>query len=86
MGVDLTLAALRLQLDRLGGGAILKVSEHDCERLFGINEIGAASVAQFASRHHCVSIQGADAVYFRKWDVVAHGPIELVQDDCTIPR
>lgn len=50
MGVDLTLAELRSRLNRLGAGAILRISESDYERLFGINEVAAAAVAEFAKR------------------------------------
>ena len=84
MGVDLTLAELRSRLNRLGSGAILRISESDYERLFGINEVAAAAVAEFAKRYHCVSIPGADALYFRKWDANRHHSTELAQDDSTM--
>ncbi|UGY12360.1 hypothetical protein HAP48_0027290 [Bradyrhizobium septentrionale] len=67
MSIDFTLAELRSRLDRLDPGAVLRISEHDYERLFGINEVAAAKVAQFAGTNRCVSIPGADAVYFRRW-------------------
>ncbi|MGY4425505.1 hypothetical protein ACVWY2_007954 [Bradyrhizobium sp. JR6.1] len=47
MNKDLTLAELRSRLDRLGAGAVLRISDHDYERLFGINEVAAAKAAQF---------------------------------------
>ncbi|MGY4567155.1 hypothetical protein [Bradyrhizobium sp. USDA 3256] len=75
MNAGVTLAELRSRLKRLNTGATLKISEHDYERLFGINEIAAAKAAQFARTHHCVSVPRADAVYFRK----------LIADACYSP-
>ncbi|WP_076861386.1 hypothetical protein [Bradyrhizobium mercantei] len=80
MKEGLTLAELRARLDRLGDGAVLRISDRDYERLFGINEIAAAKVAQFARKHHCVSVPGAASVYFRKLNSNAYGSVELVQD------
>jgi len=85
MGANLTLAELRSRLDRLRVGATLKISESDYERLFGINEIAAASVAQFARGLHCVSIPGTDAVYFRKWDADAPGSTGSSRDRGIMP-
>ncbi|WP_050626037.1 hypothetical protein [Bradyrhizobium viridifuturi] len=83
---NLILAELRSRLDRLGGGAVLAISDHDYERLFGINEVAAAKAAQFASKHHCVSIPGEDAVYFRKLNSDAYGSAGLVQDAAAMSR
>ena len=86
MDTNLTLAELRSRLNRLETGTVLKISERDYERLFGINEIAAANVAEFARMHHCASIPGAYAVYFRKWDADMHCSPQLVPDDSTISR
>ncbi|MBR1163710.1 MULTISPECIES: hypothetical protein [Bradyrhizobium] len=80
MNENLTLAELRFRLDRLGAGAVLRISDRDYERLFGINEVAAAKVAQFARKHHCVSVPGEGSVYFRKSNSDAYGSVELVQD------
>jgi hypothetical protein len=86
MGVNFNLAELRSRLNHLDPGAILRISEYDYERLFGINEVAAANVAQFARMHRCVSVPGAEALYFRKWDADAYSSTELVQHDGTISR
>ncbi|MBP2431722.1 hypothetical protein ABIF38_003038 [Bradyrhizobium japonicum] len=80
MNESLTLAELRTRLDRLGNGAVLRISDRDYERLFGINEVAAAKAAQFARKHHCVSVPGEGSVYFRKSNSGAYGSVELVQD------
>jgi len=80
MNKDLALAELRSRLDRLGAGAVLRISDHDYERLFGINEVAAAKAAQFARKHHCVSVPGDGSVYFRKSNPDAYRSVELVQD------
>lgn len=80
MNEHLTLAELRSRLNRLGAGAVLRISDHDYERLFGINEVAAAEVARFARKHHCVSIPGEGAMYFRKSSPDGYSPVELVQD------
>ncbi|MBR0697845.1 hypothetical protein [Bradyrhizobium lablabi] len=64
--MNLTLSGLRARLNRLDEGTILRISEHDYERLFGINHFAAARVAQFAKEHNCLTVPGTDAVYFRK--------------------
>ncbi|WP_244521963.1 hypothetical protein [Bradyrhizobium embrapense] len=51
MDENLTLAELRSRLDRLGAGAVLRISDRDYERLFGINEVAAAKAAEFARKH-----------------------------------
>lgn len=84
MGVNFTITELRSRLDRLDSGSVLRISEYDYRRLFGINDVGAANVAQFASTHHCVSVPGADALYFRKSHADAYDSTELVQGDGTI--
>ncbi|BBB96891.1 hypothetical protein ABIF38_003208 [Bradyrhizobium japonicum] len=80
MNESLTLAELRARLDRLDDGAVLRISDHDYERLFGINEVAAAEVARLARKHHCVSVPGEGSVYFRKSNSDAYGSAELVQD------
>lgn len=86
MNQSLTLVELRSRLDHLGAGAVLKISDLDYERLFGINEVGATRASQFAGEHHCVSVPGADAVYFRKSNSDGHGSAELAQDVVAISR
>ena len=78
MDAHLGLAELGARLNHLDAGAVLRISEQDYERLFGINEVAAERVAQFAEMHHCVSVSGANAVYFRKWSATQP---ELVQGD-----
>lgn len=80
MDENLTLAELRSRLDRLGAGAVLRIADHDYERLFGINEVAAAKAAEFARKHHCVSVPGEGSVYFRKSNSDSYGSAELVQD------
>ena len=83
MGVNVTLAELRSRLARLDTGTVLRIAEYDYERLFGINEVAAANVAQFARMHRCVSVPGADAVYFRKWSADTRNSTKLAQDHGT---
>ncbi|MCC8978327.1 hypothetical protein [Bradyrhizobium acaciae] len=80
MNENLTLVELRSRLDRLGAGGVLSISDHDYERLFGINEVAAAKVAQFARKHRCVAVPGEASVYFRKSKFDAYSSAELVQD------
>lgn len=80
MNENLTLAELRSRLDSLGAGAVLRISDQDYERLFGINDVAAAKAAQFARKHHCVSVPGDGSVYFRKSSSDAYRSVELVQD------
>ncbi|BBB96712.1 MULTISPECIES: hypothetical protein [Bradyrhizobium] len=84
MNKNLTLVELRSRLDRLGAGAVLRISDRDYERLFGINEVAAAKAAQFARKHRCVSVPREDSVYFRKSTPDAYGSAELVQDGPSI--
>ncbi|QOZ28508.1 hypothetical protein [Bradyrhizobium sp. CCBAU 51753] len=86
MNENLTLAELRSRLDRLGASGVLRVSDHDYARLFGINEVAAAKAAQFAAKHRCVSVPGEDAVYFRKSNSDAYGSAKLVQDAAAMSR
>ena len=81
MDAVITIAELRSRLDRLDAGAVLKISERDYEGLFGVNEVAAARAAQVAGMHHCVSVPGADAVYFRKSSVGQCRSTGVVQGD-----
>ncbi|WP_246668035.1 MULTISPECIES: hypothetical protein [Bradyrhizobium] len=82
--MDFILLELRSRLNRLAAGAVCRISDCDYERLFGINEVAAAKAEQFAKMHHCVSIPGEDAVYFRKWSSDGCSPAEPAQGEAAI--
>lgn len=61
-----TLPELQEQLDCLAEGAVFQMSGWDYERLFGINDVAAARLRNFASSHACVASHADNAILFRK--------------------
>jgi len=61
-----TLPELQEQLDNLAEGALLQISGWDYERLFGINDVPATRLRNFATSHACVASHGDKAILFRK--------------------
>jgi hypothetical protein len=66
MRPNFTLPELQQSLDRLERGAVLKISNPDFERLFGINDVAVNRLLHFARGHDCIVSRGEDAIYFRK--------------------
>jgi hypothetical protein len=74
MRKDYTLPELQEQLNALNDGELFGVSEADCERLFGVNDVSVGRIANFARGHGCVVGHTEDGIYFRKaWKSAASG-------------
>jgi hypothetical protein len=63
---DYTLPELQAQLDALQEGDLFGVSDADCERLFGVNDVAVGRIANFAKGHDCVVGHTERGIYFRK--------------------
>jgi len=61
-----TLPELQEQLDNLAEGAVLQISGWDYERLFGVNDVAAARLRNFATLHACVASHAKSAILSRK--------------------
>lgn len=60
------LAGLQNRLDQLPVGQGLAISISDYRRLFGLNEVAAGRVANFAKGHGCVIDASPSLITFRK--------------------
>jgi hypothetical protein len=61
-----TLPELQEQLDGLAEGGLFQISRWDYERLFGINNVAATRLRNFAKSHACVASYADNAILFRK--------------------
>jgi hypothetical protein len=61
-----TLPELQEKLDSLAEGALFQISSWDYERLFGINDVAAMRLRNFARSHACVASHADKAILFRK--------------------
>jgi hypothetical protein len=66
MRKDYTLPELQEQLNGLKEGELFGVSDADCERLFGLNDVAMGRIANFAKGHRCVVGHSERGIYFRK--------------------
>lgn len=68
-----TLPALQAVLDGLKEGQSLRLTNAECERLFGVNDALVGRVANFARGHNCIVFWGGTGLTFRRQPWAAAG-------------
>ena len=71
---QLTLPALQIALDCLPVNAALTISQRERERLFGLNDVGAARVENFARGHRCRAVFNGNILTF--WKTIPFPKVE----------
>ena len=66
MTQDLTLPRLQSVLDRLREGQQLTLARTQADRLFGLNDAGAARLARFPKGHRCIVVHANECLVFEK--------------------
>ncbi|AWN44736.1 hypothetical protein [Methylobacterium durans] len=59
-----SLPALQTVLDGLGTGQALRLTNTDCDRLFGVNDARMGRVRNFARGHNCIALWDDDGLTF----------------------
>ena len=59
-----TLPALQVSLDGLGAGQALRLTNADCDRLFGVDDALLGPVRNFALGHGCIVVWDEEGLTF----------------------
>jgi len=66
MADNLSLPRLQTVLNQLTPGQQLTLARKQADRLFGLNDVGAARVSRFAEGHRCTVVHANECVVFEK--------------------